>query len=103
MPLQGKQSDKLAQAVIDVMSGIKSQVLTITYDNGKEFADHELMAKALETDIYFAHPYASWERGINENTNGLIRQYFPKGMDLRDVTMEQAQYVSGSAKQPSKK
>ncbi len=93
VPLQGKQSDKLAQAVIDVMSGIKSQVLTITYDNGKEFADHELMAKALETDIYFAHPYASWERGINENTNGLIRQYFPKGMDLRDVTMEQAQYV----------
>ncbi len=51
VPLQGKQSDKLAQAVIDVMSGIKSQVLTITYDNGKEFADHELMAKALETDI----------------------------------------------------
>jgi IS30 family transposase len=66
VPLQGKQSDKLAQAVIDVMSGIKSQVLTITYDNGKEFADHELMAKTLETDIYFAHPYASWERGINE-------------------------------------
>lgn len=93
VPLQGKQSDKLAQAVIDVMSDIKSQVLTITYDNGKEFADHEMMAKVLEADIYFAHPYASWERGINENTNGLIRQYFPKGMDLRNITMEQSQYV----------
>ena len=51
------------------------------------------MAKALEAEVYFAHPYASWERGINENTNGLIRQYFPKGSGLTQVTQEQAQYV----------
>jgi len=74
------------------MSGIKSQVLTITMTMVKSSPTMNWWLK-LETDIYFAHPYASWERGINENTNGLIRQYFPKGMDLRDVTMEQAQYV----------
>ena len=51
------------------------------------------MAKGLETDIYFAHPYASWGRAINENTNGLIRQYFPKGTDLSKVTDEQVQFV----------
>jgi hypothetical protein len=64
----------------------KNRVHTITYDNGREFADHEGMAADLETRIYFAHPYASWERGLNENTNGLIRQYFPKHRDLTTVT-----------------
>jgi len=93
VPLKGKNAEQLKQAVIEVLSAHKERVLTITYDNGKEFAEHEQMAKALEADIYFAHPYASWERGINENTNGLIRQYFPKGTDLRDVTVEQAQKV----------
>ena len=66
---------------------------TITYDNGKEFAEHEAMASALDAQVFFAHPYASWERGINENTNGLIRQYFPKGTDLRGITQEQVQFV----------
>ncbi len=61
-------------------------VHTITCDNGKEFAAHEEIAQALEADIYFAHPYASWERGTNENTNGLIRQYIPKDMDFRKLT-----------------
>ena len=59
---------------------------TITYDNGRELADHEGMASDLDACIYFAHPYASWERGLNENTNGLIRQYFPKDRDLTTVT-----------------
>lgn len=93
VPLTGKNAEQLKQAVIEVLTPLKERVLTVTYDNGKEFAEHEQMAKALEADIYFAHPYASWERGINENTNGLIRQYFPKGTDLRDVTTEQAQMV----------
>lgn len=93
VPLQGKFADKLREAVIAVLEPIKERVHTITYDNGKEFAEHEAMAKALEADVYFAHPYASWERGINENTNGLIRQYFPKGTDLTKVTQDQAQFV----------
>jgi IS30 family transposase len=56
----------------------KSQITTITFDNCHEFADHEWMAKQLGAKVYFAHPYSSCVRGRNENTNGLIRQYFPK-------------------------
>jgi len=64
----------------------KDRVHTITYDNCQEFTDNESMAADLETKIYFAHPYASWERGLNEITNGLMRQYFPKDRDLTTVT-----------------
>ncbi len=62
---------------------------TITFDNGKEFAGHEEVASDLGADCYFAHPYASWERGTNENTNGLIRQYLPKEHNLKEVSMEE--------------
>ena len=61
-------------------------VHTITKYNGREFADHEAVASALNTDIYFAHPYSSWEKGLNENTNGLIRQDLPKGVDLSEFS-----------------
>lgn len=54
-------------------------------DYGGEFSQHETIAAALEADIYFAHPYHSWERGLNENTNGLIRQYIPKGKDFAEI------------------
>ena len=63
----------------------------INFDNGKEFAEHELMGAYLKADIYFAHPYCSWERELDENSNGLLRQYFPKGMDLTEITDEQVQ------------
>jgi len=69
----------------------KKKCHTITFDNGKEFAEHELIAAELKADIYFAHPYRSWERGLNENSNGLLRQYFPKGIDLTKITDEQVQ------------
>jgi len=58
----------------------------LTSDNGKEFARHQEISKALRADFYFAHPYSSWERGLNENTNGLIRQYFPKKHDFTTIT-----------------
>jgi len=59
----------------------------LTYDNGKEFAYHQTLAEGLDAQGYFAHPYHSWERGLNENTNGLIRQYLPKGTDFRTLTL----------------
>jgi IS30 family transposase len=77
---------EVRNAVKQALTPHKDRVHTITYDNGREFTDHEGMAKDLETRIYFAHPYAPWERGLNENTNGLIRQYFPKHRDLTIVT-----------------
>jgi IS30 family transposase len=59
---------------------------TATFDNGKEFSEHEALARNLGIDVFFAHPYASWERGTNEHTNGLLRQYYPKGTDFADVS-----------------
>jgi IS30 family transposase len=59
---------------------------TVTFDNGKEFADHEILAQHLGLEVFFAHPYASWERGTCEHTNGLLRQYYPKGTDFADVS-----------------
>jgi IS30 family transposase len=90
--LQGvphKTAAAVRKAVDQGLRPYKSRVYTITYDNGLEFSEHAGMAQDLEAQIYFAHPYASWERGVNENTNGLIRQFFPKGQDLRGVTDEQ--------------
>ena len=65
----------------------------MTSDNGKEFARHETIADRLKARLYFAHPYASWERGLNENTNGLIRQYFPKRHDFTTITQDQIDRV----------
>lgn len=61
---------------------------TLTVDNGKEFALHKGLSRALKADIYFAHPYHSWERGLNEHTNGLLRQYLPKGLPLEGLTKD---------------
>lgn len=66
---------------------------TITSDNGKEFANHIEIAQALDIDYYFAKPYHSWERGANENLNGLIRQYFPKKSNFDTITQDQIDRV----------
>jgi transposase, IS30 family len=91
--LDGKQAGLLAQAAVESLRAHQGQVHTITFDNGLEFAEHAQIAKGLGADIYFAHPYCSWERGTNENTNGLIRQYFPKGRDFNTVTDEEIVFV----------
>lgn len=76
-------------ATVTLLTPFKSLVHTITADNGKEFAWHEKIAKQLDCKFYFAHPYHSWERGLNENTNGLLRQYFPKKTDFKEVKTQQ--------------
>lgn len=81
-----KKAHEVSTEVISLLSPIKQYVLTITSDNGCEFAQHEWIAASLEASIYFAHPYHSWERGLNENTNGLIRQYIPKGSSFSNLT-----------------
>jgi transposase, IS30 family len=81
------------RAVLRLLGKIRHKVHTITADNGKEFAEHEAIANALSARFYFAHPYAAWERGLNENINGLIRQYFPKKMDFSTITQKQVNLV----------
>ena len=84
--VERKTADLVRDAIISLLEPIKDWVKTLTADNGKEFAGHLAIAEELEADFYFAHPYASWERGLNENTNGLLRQYFPKKTDFRQVS-----------------
>jgi len=81
-----RTKEKTEQAVKQLLKPVANKVLTITSDNGKEFGNHMEIAKELNCGFYFAHPYSSYERGTNENTNGLIRQYFPKNRDFRTIT-----------------
>lgn len=89
--IESKHADITADALIASMMHLKASVHTITLDNGKEFAQHERIGNALDASVYFAHPYSSWERGINENTNGLLRRYFPKGTDFMMLSEEEIQ------------
>ncbi len=91
--VKSKHADGVSAAIQSLFAPHKDRCHTLTLDNGKEFAKHEAIAVNLEMDIYFAHPYHSWERGLNENTNGLIRQYFPKRTNLLEVTPEQVAFA----------
>ena len=84
-----KTARAVRKAAVSLLKPHQDKVYTLTSDNGKEFSEHEQIAKNLDADFYFAHPYASWERGTNENTNGLIRQYFPKGRDFTTITQQE--------------
>lgn len=86
--VDAKRAVDVRDAVIDMLKPYAATVRTITADNGSEFVEHKAIAEALNIDFYFAHPYSSWERGLNENFNGLLRQYIPKGIDLRLVSAE---------------
>lgn len=76
--INARSAKEAAQATIEILDPFKKNVLTITTDNGKEFSEHKKISAILDAQVYFANPYRSWERGLNENTNGLIRQFFPK-------------------------
>jgi transposase, IS30 family len=84
--LRSPNARAMRRSLTTVLRPHQQRVLTITADNDRAFAQHEAIARSLEAAIYFAHPYHSWERGTNENTNGLLRQYFPKGTDFQKVS-----------------
>lgn len=84
-------AENVRNATIELLKPFKDRIHTITSDNGSEFTYHEDIARELECDFYFADPYSSWQRGLNENTNGLLRQYFPKGISLRNIPDEELQ------------
>ena len=91
--LPDKNADFVVQACARVLLPLADRIETITYDNGKEFASHAQIATSLGALSYFAKPYHSWERGLNEHTNGLFRQYFPKGSDLSILSDADVQRV----------
>lgn len=88
-----KTAAAVTEALRQRMGPFRDRVHTLTADNGKEFAGHQAVSEALTADFYFATPYHSWERGLNEHTNGLVRQYFPRGTDFRMVTESQVRAV----------
>ena len=90
---ENKTATAVSAAITRAMAPHASNVHTLTYDNGKEFAYHKKVSDGLEAQAFFAHPYHSWERGLNENTNGLIRQYLPKGKSFDDLTDQEVQDI----------
>ena len=86
-----KTGKLVGQAICRKLAGF--QVHTLTSDNGREFSEHEKVAEKLAASFYFCHPYSSWERGLNENTNGLLRQYFPKQTELAKISHWQIRHV----------
>lgn len=91
--LQRRTASAFREATVRLLRPHRARVHTLTLDNGKEGAQHEKIATSLAARVYFAHPYCSWERGTNENTNGLIRQYFPKRRNLTTVTQKELDHA----------
>jgi IS30 family transposase len=88
-----KKADETAKKIIQLLKPYKDKVHTITTDNGFEFSDHKKVSQSLKCEYYFCHPYSSWERGLNENINGLIRQYIPKGSSFSKLTKRDIQTI----------
>ena len=84
---------EVEKTIVSLMELLPRRSYTLTVDNGKEFAGHEQVAQTLRIRVYFADPYSAWQRGLNENTNGLIRQYVPKGSEIRTLTDKQIEHI----------
>ncbi len=89
IPIARKTAELTCDAITTLLAAFKAHVHTITYDNGREFTMHSKVAQELDCEGYFARPYHSWERGLNEQSNGLLRRYFPKDMPLDKVTTKE--------------
>jgi IS30 family transposase len=87
--VERRTADLVGNAAIDLLQPHSERLHTITADNGKEFAEHERIAQILQTEFFFAHPFSAWERGTNENMNGLVRQYIPKKRAFCTITQDE--------------
>jgi IS30 family transposase len=95
--LDAKDAETVRKAIARAVSRLPSELRkTLTYDQGKEMSEHRLLSRATDMRVYFAHPASPWERGTNENTNGLIRQYFPKGTDFNAVSAREIRACQNS-------
>lgn len=93
---KNKSARNVSRKMIALLSRKQDKVVTITSDNGTEFAMHKRVSKWLSADYYFCHPYSSWERGLNENTNGLIRQYVPKGEPFNHLDRDRLKQIANN-------
>jgi IS30 family transposase len=91
--LSNPTAEATKNAIVTRLEPLKAFVFTLTSDNGKEFAAHQDISQAIDASFYFCTPYHSWERGLNENTNKLVRQFFPKKTDFTRITAEDVQKV----------
>jgi IS30 family transposase len=92
--MKDKRADTCNRAILEAFAYIpNSNIKSITFDNGSEFFHHEALQEALESNTFFADPYSSWQRGTNENTNGILRRFFPKNMDFSNLTQEDVDKV----------
>ena len=102
--VKSKDSKKVAKAIIQALMPYKNHLHTITSDNGKEFSEHQYISEKLGIEFYFAEPYSSWQRGANENLNGLIRQYFPKKTSFEEMSWREIKKVENELnKRPRKR
>lgn len=94
VPLKNRTAIEVRKAFVREFKKIPAQMrLTLTYDQGREMAEHQLFTKQTKMQVYFAHPGSPWERGTNENTNGLIRQYFPKGTNFSKISRREIKWA----------
>lgn len=101
--VNSKDSQEVSKAIIKALMPYKDQLHTITSDNGKEFGNHKMIAEKLGIKFYFAEPYSSWQRGANENLNGLIRQYYPKKSSFEELTQQELNKVMRELNQRPRK